>query len=281
MTAIKYSMCILALNHLDITKRCIQSIEQTNERKSIELILIDNGSFDGTREWLERYAKQSDCWAKVIFHANEVNKGCVVGRNQAISMATGEFVVLLDNDVEVLDASWLSQLTLFYLSQDDAGIVGPKMLYKNEQDKIQQVGFGVTKTGNIGYWGQGAARNEPKYNQICEFQGYPAACWLIKRELFTEHGTFDEIYSPVNYEDVDFCYRIRAAGWKIYYYPKVELLHHEHITTRNTQELKINRVTLKNGVVFKKRWKHMFEKEEGMRQDEVFWEQKLPSKKRS
>ena len=263
----KYSICILTLNHIDITQKCLLSVMNTEFDGSAEIIIVDNGSTDGTAEWLKSFQDKYDSdECRIVLVLNKYNRGCTGGRNQACRMATGEFIVLLDNDAEVIDSKWLSKLYEFYISKgQDVGIVGPKMVYPQNPGMIQQIGLGVTANGKIGYWGQGKNTDDPLYNESRELQGYPAACWLIRRKIFEEYGYFDEVYYPVNLEDVDFCYRIREKGLKIYYCPFVVLYHHEHITTKNTEDLSFMRVTLKNGKIFKERWRHMYEEENGMK----------------
>ena len=267
------SICILSLNHLDITRNCLDSLMKTEFPGNTEIILVDNGSTDETPNWLLEFQhKFSKDNLRILLILNRENRGCTGGRNQACKLATGKYIVILDNDVEIIQNDWLKKLLSFYETQKNIGIVGPKMLFPDPPHKIQQIGLGVTKNGKIGYWGQGKDRNDPEYSRIREFQGYPAACWFLSSHLFHEFGYFDDIYYPVNLEDVDFCYRIREKGYRIMYYPDVEMFHHEHVTTRNTQDLSFIRVTLKNGQTFKERWRHMFEQENGMQLEDIYWE---------
>lgn len=267
------SICILTLNHIEITKKCLTSLMKTEFPGKLEIILVDNGSVDNTPEWLIEFQNRFNSKdVTIVLLLNKENRGCTGGRNQACMLATGEYVVILDNDVEIIQTDWLKKMIEFFNQQENIGIVGPKMLYPDEPDKIQQTGLGVTKNGKIGYWGQGKNRYDEAYCTVRELQGYPAACWLMKKSLFDEIGYFDDIYYPVNFEDVDFCYRVRQKGYRILYYPDVEMYHHEHITTKNTPGLSFIRVTLKNSQIFKERWKHMFEKEDCMRIEDIYWE---------
>ncbi|MGL5576488.1 MAG: glycosyltransferase family 2 protein [Sarcina sp.] len=270
------SICILTLNQVHITEKCLVSLMKTTFVGNVEIIIVDNGSRDNTKNLLLEFQKKytrDDINISIIL--NDENKGCTGGRNQACKIASGEYIVILDNDVEIIQQDWLVKMLNFYDKKSDIGIVGPKMLYPNDPEKIQQIGLGVTKKGKVGYWGQGEDKNNVLFKEVRELQGYPAACWLVKKSFFEKYGYFDDVYYPVNYEDVDFCYRIRARGYKILYYPDVEMFHHEHITTKNTKDLAIRRTTLKNGIVFRKRWRHMFENEDGMVDNDIKWENKL------
>lgn len=268
----EYSICILTLNQLEKTQKCLMSLIATTFIAKTELILVDNGSSDGTDEWLiEFQRKYNTDDFRIVLVLNKENRGCTGGRNQACKLAVGTYVIILDNDVEIIQKDWLIKLKKFYdLQGTSIGIVGPKMLYPGTEI-IQQIGLGVTINGKIGYWGQGKHKDDLEFCNKRELQGYPAACWLLKRELFDKYGYFDDIYYPVNLEDVDFCYRIREKGYKIMYCPDVEMYHYEHATTKNTEGLSFIRVTIKNGLIFKERWKHMFENENGMCLEEINW----------
>lgn len=186
-------------------------------------------------------------------------------------LARGEYIVILDNDVEVVDRDWLVNLYQYFIENDGIGIIGPKLVYADNPTMIQSAGFGVTKKGRLGFWGQGKASNDPAFNEVREVQGYPAACWLFRKSLVDEVGLFDDDFFPVQYEDVDFCYRVRQRGYKIIYYPEVVLHHHEHITTKQTKGLHFYRVTVRNGLLFQKKWRHFYEKEDGMCAEDITW----------
>lgn len=274
----KVSICILTMDQWDLTKKCLDSLEKTSWDEKIELVIVDNGSKDETVENLLQYQKNNNKIFDYTVLINSSNRGCTGGRNQACRIAKGEYIVIIDNDVEIIESTWLKKLFEFYQQHDEKmGIVGPKMLYPNT-DIIQQIGLGVTKEGRIGYWGQGKNRSDENYNKPRVLQGYPAACWLMKRSIFDECGYFDDIYYPVNLEDVDFCYRIRQKGYKIMYCPDVEMYHYEHGTTQNSEGIAFVRVTVKNGLIFKKRWSNVYEKEDYMPLEELHWEKKINAK---
>lgn len=273
MVDVIYSICILCMNHLKITKKCLESLIKNTEFDGyVELIIVDNGSSKEMVNWLINFQHSnmsSELGIVLIF--NNENRGCTGGRNQAIELARGKYVVILDNDVEITQSDWLIKLKEFYCTNENVGIVGPKMLFAENPQVIQQIGFGVTERGNIGYIGRGEYNTPTKYSEPRELQGYPAACWFTERELFRKFGAFDDIFYPVNYEDADFCYRIREQGYRIMYCPFVEMYHHEHVTTRHSDRLQINKITLHNGIIFKQRWHHMYSVENGMAQSEIYW----------
>ena len=84
-------------------------------------------------------------------------------------------------------------------------------------------------------------------------------------------GAFDEAFNPVQYEDIDLCYRARAAGFKLLYEPAVEMYHFENVTTEGSGDLNFKYLTIKNGLLFKRRWQHMFAHEDGPSDASIVW----------
>ncbi len=119
------------------------------------------------------------------------------------------------------------------------------------------------------YIGRGQARDA--ITQPQEVQCAISAAWLMTRRLVESIGTLDDAYSPVQYEDLDFCYRARAAGAQVWTYPAVELYHFEHTTTAGSDDINFKYVTTKNGILFKKRWGEQFRAEDGPSEAETQW----------
>jgi GT2 family glycosyltransferase len=98
----------------------------------------------------------------------------------------------------------------------------------------------------------------------------------MRREVMDVHGPLDEAYNPVQFEDIDFCYRIREQGLKATYFPGAEMYHFENVTTGGTGGINYTYVTLRNNRIFRQRWAHMFEHEGGPPAEEMHWEE-LPT----
>ena len=269
------SICVLTLNQLNYTKKCLNSLLATTFKGALQIIIVDNASQDGTQMWLQQFQRQ---YSKENFLIslilNPDNFGCTEGRNQACRAASGEFIVFLDNDTEIIQPDWLQRLYDYYnanKSEKRIGILGVKLLYPDNPNLIQHAGIGVTAKGKIGYWGQGKNREDVKFNEIRDVQACAAACWFVKKDIFLKFGYFDNLFFPVNYEDIDFCYRIREKGYRVVYFPLVELYHSDHRTTKNTAQISFMHTTIRNGQKFKKRWKHIFEKENEMQEQDINW----------
>lgn len=266
------SIVILARNKAAYTRACLASLLKT-EPPELELIVVDNGSTDETPAVLEEAARHAEAMGvglRVISHKQNV--GCSTGRNQGVAAASGDEVVFLDNDTEIRDAAWLLKLRKVLTDEKDAAIVGPKLCYPFEPKQIQCAGVAVSPTGRILFRGRGCPPEDPRFNRAAEVQALISACFIFRRSLYDEIGGLDEIYNPIQYEDLDFCYRARERGHRVIYTPDPVIYHWESITSDQTRSFNNRYVIIKHGMIFKRRWRHMFEKENGPGDDETRWE---------
>ena len=196
------SIVILVHNQLDYTKGCIESIRQYTETNTYEIIIIDNASTDGTKEWL---GEQSDI--KVIY--NNENLGFPKGCNQGIAVATGSEILLLNNDV-VVTTRWLENLKIALYSSDKVGAVGAitnnagnwQSIPTSYKSIVEMQAFANEKNNsNSAYW-------ERRLKLI----GF---CMLIKRDVVEKIGGLDERFTPGNFEDDDYSLRIIQAGYEL------------------------------------------------------------------
>ncbi len=240
--------------------------------KPWELVVVDNGSTDGTCDWLrefEREAAAADVKLSVI--ANDGNIGCSTSRNQGAAQASGEKLVFIDNDVAVRSRNWLCVLGEHLDDSGDTAVVGPKLVYPFEPHMIQCAGAAVSRAGRIQFVGRGEPREDPRFNALQEVQCLISACFMLRSDAFEEAGGFDEAFNPVEFEDIDLCYRIRSKGHKIIYDPTVEMYHFESVTTAGTAALPNTRLIIEHGLLFQDRWRHMFSKEDGPPEEDTRW----------
>jgi O-antigen biosynthesis protein len=202
-------------------------------------------------------------------HRFEQNAGAIVGRNTALEMARGDYIVFLDNDTLVAQRDWLQKLQRFLEENPNCAAVAPKMLFPWQPFDIECCGCGVSKRGRIQYIARGESRDS--VSEPFPVQCAISACWMMPRRWIEKIGVLDEAYSPVQYEDLDWCYRARAAGGEIWALPSVEVFHFEHTTTGKSDDINFAYVTTKNGITFKKRWSQMFQNENGPGEDEATW----------
>jgi len=278
MASVSTSIVVLTHNKLACTRICLPTLLET-PGQDWELIVVDNGSTDGTRKWLDRFRER--CAGKGIamraIH-NHGNTGCSTARNQGAAEASGNKLVFLDNDVALRSRSWLQQLT----GRMDAGrkiaVAGPKLVYPSPPYPIQCAGVGISRTGRVLFRGRGEPRGSAEFNAEIDVQTLVSACFMFRRDIFEKAGGFDPAFNPVEFEDFDLCYRARSLGYSARYVPSVEMYHLESVTTAGTPSLPNTALVIRHGLLFKKRWKHMFEKEEGPPDHETRWRRIPPTR---
>ena len=272
----RFSLIILCYNKLACTRRCLESIVRHSVvDEPWELVVVDNGSTDGTRDWLagelRTLATRHNLRLTVL--TNDRNVGCSTARNQAIAVATGQYLVFLDNDVSPRTRAWLPQLAAELAAHPRAALVGPKLIYPHPPHLIQCAGVGISSRGHVCFRGRGEPRNDPRFNQAEPMQCLISACLLARADLVRELGGFDEAYNPVQFEDFDLCYRLRNQGWEVRYFPAVEIYHFESTTTQGTPTVINPAVVVRNGLTFQRRWRQLFTREDGPTEEACRWRQ--------
>jgi len=268
------SIIVVSYNKRKYTELCVTSILRGNPRPA-QIVVVDNGSEDGTVELLEgEFAGQAE-EAGVDFRLirNASNVGACTARNQGLEVASGEHIGFMDNDVAVRSRGWLGVLAGVLEEEPSHGIVGPKLLFPFEPWNIQHVGAAISTAGRVQYLGRGAPIDVPEHGTRRELQCLISACWLMKAEVPAQIGGLDEVFNPAQFEDFDFCYRAREAGWTVLYDPAAEMYHYESVTTDGSPDVNYRYITIRNGMEFKRRWRHMFAHEHGPPDSECRWQQ--------
>lgn len=211
----KISVIIPTYNSWNTLKSCIASI-QNQTLKSREIIVVNNGSSDGTAE------KVKGAFPKINLINLKTNTGVTGGRNKGIEVAkkNSDFLFFFDHDM-VADKRMLEELVKVGLMSKDIGIVTPKTNYYENKKRIWSAGTGINLwTGQVLFRG---GMDVGQYEKIEEVEVAPAAM-LVKRELLRKIKSFDDIFFAT-YEDTDFCFRAKHFGYKTYYAPKALAFH--------------------------------------------------------
>ena len=266
------SVVTLARNKLDVTRRCLPSwLGFTGVE--MDVVVVDNGSDDGTRDWLEGEfaprAAKTGVEVRIIPHSENV--GCSTARNEALDAARGEFVAFFDNDVHMRSRGLLAAFAAELGGDPRVAMVGPKLVYPTPPHDIQCAGVGVTRTGRVCFLGRGEPRTAPEFNEPRDVQCMISACCMARRAEVVAAGGFDEAFNPVQFEDFDLCYRLRERGQVLRYRPDQEIYHFESVTTQGTPGLANPEIVIRHGLLFKRRWRHRFEGEDGPPDSAARW----------
>ncbi|MEP6585759.1 MAG: glycosyltransferase family 2 protein, partial [Candidatus Udaeobacter sp.] len=205
-------------------RKCVYSIFEKTDYPAYELIVLDNESYDSEAlEFLAELKKRDGVRVERIddaFNYSRLN-------NRGVELSRGSFVALLNNDVEVLHADWLTEMVSRAV-QPKVAMVGARLWYPN--GTIQHGGVILGAGGIAGHAHVGLRRGEPGYfaraHLAQDISAVTTACALVKREVYLQVGGFDENLA-VTFNDVDFCLRLRQAGYRILWTPYAELIHHE------------------------------------------------------
>ncbi len=226
------SIIIPSKDNYEVLKRCIESINEKTSYKNYEIVLVDNGSNDENKK---KYTELSQKYnIKYIYEIQDFNFSRMC--NTGVKNASGEYILLLNDDIEILESKWLETM-LGHAELDYVGAVGCKLLYP-DNDYIQHVGVINIENGPthefagkpddiIYYFG----RNVLCHNVI----GVTAACLLIKKSKYEEVGGLDESFA-VAYNDVDFCMKLIEKGYYNVVRNDIKNYHHESVSRGNDLE---------------------------------------------
>ena len=240
------SIVIPLFNKADFTRQCLEAIEASSgEEIPYEVVLVDNGSTDGTRELLGML--EGD--VKIL--RNESNLGFAAACNQGARLASGKYLIFLNNDT-VPQPGWLSALVRSAHADATIGVVGCKLLYPGS-GLIQHAGMDWAD-GTPDHPFRHAAPDLPEVSTPRDLDMVTGACMLVRRELFEGLGGFDEGYRN-GCEDVDLCLSAREAGYRVRYEPASVLFHHEGTSEGRFAHVQANLIRLRE------RWGHRFDAE--------------------
>ncbi len=210
------SFVLPTMNRKDDLIKCIESIKSSTY-KNIEIIVADNGSTDGTFEIINKM------FPEVILIRNELNLGSPVAINDCIKKSKGEFIFRLDDD-EIIEKDTLIKMLKVLKSDLKIGLVSCLYFYTEEPDKIRSAGLNISLfTGKTFFYGQDE-KNRGQFNGNIERYGVEGGSHLTRREMFEKIGFYDESFF-LSYEDLDWCFRVRRAGYKIVVVSSAKLYH--------------------------------------------------------
>ncbi|MBN2169056.1 MAG: glycosyltransferase [Actinobacteria bacterium] len=214
------SIIVLSWNGLEVTRDCVSSLLEVTSHPDFEVIVVDNGSTDGTLEYLRELPG-------INLIENGENLGFVKGNNKGIR-STQRDIVLLNNDTVMIQPDWLDKMQKVAYSSDDIGVVGCRLV--NAEGNLVQAG---TYMPLPSFWGQeypGDEKDIGQYTDNQEVEGIIFACAYVKREVIDKVGLLDEDYFAY-YEDTDYCLKAREAGYRVFCCGEATVKHLENAST--------------------------------------------------
>ncbi len=246
------SIIIPNKDHIDDLEKCLDSVYKKSTYKNFEIIVVENNSTEeGTFDFYEQIKARHQN-LKVITWDGGFNYSAI--NNFAAKQSNGEYILLLNNDIEVITSDWLEQMLMF-VQREDVGAVGAKLYYPD--NTVQHAGAIIGLGGVAAH----SHRFFPKESfgymaRLCIAQNLSActaACLLIKKSVFDEVGGLEEKFA-VAFNDMDLCMKIRSAGYLIVFTPFAECFHYES-KSRGLEDTPEKRVRYNKEVsLFQERW---------------------------
>ncbi|MBB6736012.1 glycosyltransferase family 2 protein [Cohnella zeiphila] len=233
------SILIPTNNRLDLLQRCVESIRRYTDSE-YEVIVIDNGSTDGTVSWCLREG--------LIFVSLARNEGFPVACNKGLRAASGDTIVLLNNDT-VVSARWLGNLNAALYSSPEIGMVGPVTNYASGKQKVDYPFADLDEFQRIA---EAVNRSDPaRWRRVERLVGI---CLAFRRELLGRIGPLDERFTPGHYEDDDFCLRARLHGFGLLLCPDVFIYHEGSASFRREGAERQTELVNRNYRLFMEKW---------------------------
>jgi GT2 family glycosyltransferase len=219
------SIIVPTKDKVHLLRSCIESVTRLTDYENYEILIVDNGSVENrTAEYLAELERNDRI--RAVSYPGPYNFSAI--NNFAVRQASGSYLCLLNNDTEVVGPGWLTEL-MRYAVRADVGAVGAKLLY--EDRSIQHAGIVVGIGEAAGHAHRFLPADQPGYFRTAHVTQFvsavTAACLVVDRRKFLAVGGLDEEKLAVAFNDVDFCLKLEAAGWKNVYVPHAVLLHHE------------------------------------------------------
>jgi GT2 family glycosyltransferase len=236
---------VVTWNRRNLLRLCLQSLTRQDLNQTFEVVVVDNGSDDGSPEMvLTEYGKSTRVHVKLI--RNRENRGFCAANNQGFAASDAEFVALLNNDAEA-EPHWLASLVSAFENRPEVGMAASKILVHEDPRRIDKAGHLIYPDGQNRGRGSGEL-DRGQYDRIEEVLWPDGCAAMYRRAMLDEIGGFDEDFFAYA-DDAELGLRARIAGWKCLYVPEAVVRHHRGATlgvqsSRRLELIERNRVLL-------------------------------------
>ena len=235
MAKVKLSIVIPSYNTSKLLQRCIDSVYRSKIPFDFEVVVVDNGSTDGSVEETQR------CYPSVLLIKNSKNLGFAAASNQGIEKSSGSFILFLNSDCELFENT-VSEMASFLDKEKGAGMVGAQMVfpdgsYQNSLNCMMSLSLEIfSPLARLRLF---FARRRCRQCLAFEAENLFGACIMVRRQALEEAGAFDERYF-FYHEDTDLAIRFTRAGWRLFFLPDVKVIHVRGASTRIKSEQVLN-----------------------------------------
>ncbi|WP_454873268.1 glycosyltransferase [Paraburkholderia xenovorans] len=241
----KVSVIVLTYNNLALTKDCLESLEQHSNGVDLEIVVVDNASTDGSGEYLSSWAASRPA-AKVILNAE--NLGFAGGNNAGLAAATGDYLVILNNDT-VVTRDWARRMVNHFRNHPRLGILGPLTNNIGNEAKVQ-----THYTNLESMHSEAALLTGPNLGALFELDTVAFFCAMLPRSTYELCGSLCEDYGRGFFEDDDYCRRVQAAGLVVACAEDVFVHHHLSASFNKLGEERKRALLETNRAIYEAKW---------------------------
>ncbi|MBN7795175.1 glycosyltransferase [Parahaliea mediterranea] len=240
----RVSIVVPVYNDYRVTMNCLVALLENTPDIPYEVILADDCSTDLTASIGERVRN-------IVISRNETNQRFLLNCNAAAEHATGDYILFLNNDTAVCPG-WLEPMVELLDSQEDVGIVGPKLIYAD--GRLQEAGGIIWRDASGWNFGRMDDPAKPEYNYVKEVDYISGACLLVRSELWRRLGGFDTRFVPAYYEDSDLAFAVRSLGYRVLYQPASQVYHFEGVSNGTDLASGQKQYQVVNQATFREKW---------------------------
>ncbi|MGH9365372.1 MAG: glycosyltransferase family 2 protein, partial [Thermoanaerobaculia bacterium] len=241
----KASIVVVTFNNLDLNRLCLESLYERTEWPNFEVVVVDNGSTDGTAPYLSE-ARQRFPNLRLIL--NETNRGFAAANNAGLQTATGDYFVLLNNDT-VLARGWLSALIRHLHVNPNIGLIGPAT---NAIGNEAMISVEYNRIEDMPAWAAGYLREHD--GELFEIRMLGMFCVAMRRTTFERVGPLDERFGIGMFEDDDYAHRLRNAGYRIVCTRDSFVHHWMRASFRKMPKKEYRELFARNQTLFEQKW---------------------------